>query len=171
MSRRALLLIIAVAVAAMVVSPAALAQETTIRLTGWSAWIGDAWLPAVQDKLAEHGIRVEFEYIPSGQYVDKILTQTAGGVPPDLMQDLPYRYTLQRAGWNGIHRDLTPFLEQEPEFRSRFVPAIWGLYEYFDGGVDFAGGYLSVPHLLQPQPLPGSRYGVSRWHLALGYGS
>lgn len=133
MSRRALLLIIALAVAAMVVSPAALAQETTIRLTGWSAWIGDAWLPAVQDKLAEHGIRVDFEYIPSGQYVDKILTQTAGGVPPDLMQDLPYRYTLQRAGWNGIHRDLTPFLEQEPEFRSRFVPAIWGLYEYFDG--------------------------------------
>lgn len=114
-------------------STAAMAQEVTIRVTGWSQWIGDMWIPEIEERLAEQGIRVEFEYITSGQYVDKVLTQTAGGVPPDLMQDLPYRYTLQQGGWNGIHRDLTPFLEADPEFRDSFVPAVWGLYEYFDG--------------------------------------
>ncbi|HHW10614.1 MAG TPA: extracellular solute-binding protein [Firmicutes bacterium] len=113
--------------------------EVTIRLASWGT--SDFLVDAAREAVAPYGIKIEFEKISSSSYLDKVVSSTLGGVGPDVIADLPYRFSLLTA---GIITDLTPYLEKDPEvnFKS-FYPAIWGMYTY-------AGGTWILPSVISP---------------------
>ena len=64
-------------------APAAAEPPTEIR---WSHWWGEQhkqWLPVVEEKA---NVKVKEEIYPWGEYTQKVLTQVAGGVAPDIIQ-------------------------------------------------------------------------------------
>ena len=64
--------------------PMAFAQEpVTIRFVSFqSGAVAEKWLEQIAEFEAETGIRVEYEYVPWTETVEKYLTMAAGGLLP-----------------------------------------------------------------------------------------
>lgn len=116
-------------------SPAEDAGKTLVRVAYWG---GPEEVRIIQDTVAawqkDHpGIHVSLEHAPGGSYVEKLLTQFAGGAGPDIVFAeinvfVPF-YS------KGVLADLSAFIERDPAFRLEdFFPGVVARFRR-NGGV------------------------------------
>lgn len=131
---RKLLTVLLLAAAFTLVTPAALGKEVTIRI---AHWLGDPdhgsglemLMKAVEERIAPYGIKLETVVNSSANYRDRVISQTIGGMGPDVVFALPY----DQFGVQALLMDLTPFLESDPELNfDSFLPGIWNMFSYLD---------------------------------------
>lgn len=98
---------------------------TEIKVTFWGTPEEvDIITHSIEDWQKEHaGIKVVFEHTPYTGYDSKVLTRIAGGAAPDVITtEVNYFVTFAS---KGVLEDLTPFVKEDPEFRSSdFFPQI-----------------------------------------------
>lgn len=92
------------------------ANPVVIKFSSW----GEQQEVAINQKLVElfnkrnPDIKVEFVYIPGGEYPQKIQVMMAGGVAPDVMfMNTAWASSLYQA---GALENLTPYFERDPRF-------------------------------------------------------
>lgn len=85
-----------------------------------SSWT-NRWLPQVEYCTAKTGIEVEYMYIPSGSYSEKVILMAAVGDMPDLLLVPPERVaSLVDA---GLVEDLQPWIERKGEDLRYWFPS------------------------------------------------
>lgn len=90
---------------------------TEVKVTFWgSPEEVDIITHSIEDWQKTHpGIKVVFEHTPYAGYDSKVLTRIAGGAAPDIITaEVNYFVTFAS---KGILENLTPFVEQDPEFK------------------------------------------------------
>ena len=110
----------------------AAAGAVTIRIAHWlGGAVHGSSVAAMMEEVAAYlePYDIEVETIISGteDYDQKVVTQTAGGVGPDVIFALPYsNFVVQE-----LLIDLTPYLERDPELNFQsFVPVVWDIFTY-----------------------------------------
>lgn len=82
------------------------------------------WNALTEAYMAEHpDVKIETEVIPNEAYKEKIRVMMGGGDMPDLFFTFDGEW-VSRFAENGAIADLTPYLEEDPEFKESFNQGI-----------------------------------------------
>jgi len=109
------------------------AANVTIKISHWLG--GEAHgtdtgigllIETVRQEVAKYGIDVEVT-ISGGDYNSQVITQTLGGVGPDVIFALPY----SNMAIQEFLIDLTPYLSRDPELNfDSYNPVVWDIFTY-----------------------------------------
>jgi len=130
--RRAVFLSVIFLVLTLSLNGPAHAANVTIKIAHWLG--GEAHgtdnvsllIQAVREEVAKYGIDIEVT-ISGGSYDSQVITQTAGGVGPDVIFALPY----SNMAIQELLIDLTPYLSRDEELNfNSYNPVVWDIFTY-----------------------------------------
>lgn len=120
--------------------------STTEGVTG----IGDIWVRAFEQFEEEHpNVTIVNESISDDTaYTDKLKADIAAGDPPNIF-GFPGIASIVEFAENGLILDVSPYLEENTEWRDGFVGGAVEMFELSDYGTP---GIYSLPWALNPEP-------------------
>jgi ABC-type glycerol-3-phosphate transport system substrate-binding protein len=125
MNRRITMRLQAIALCIVMITgsfPAIAAERIVLgTFSGAASWT-DRWQPQVQYCSAQTGIEVEYLYIPSGTYSEKILLMAAVGDVPDLLLVPPERVASLVGA--GLVEDLEPWVREKNLDQRYWIPSL-----------------------------------------------